>query len=700
MNKPFTRLFPVAFLAFLLVIGVLSPLTSCHQKTPRSDSVKDSLNKLIVDSLLNQQKARQDYKVKLALIDSIEKVGLMGEIRANYERGSVYNFLRQGRQSAQYWKKAVNAEIRSRTEERVFFLASAMLANLYQVNHNFEAALRQSIKTLNRMKQSDLVMPRLIGVQLVDIGICQLKMRRYDDAAKSFEESTTYFRKGIATDTTFLSYENTLACTNNTILFYLDAQRYHDADYWLNHLDSMLAMYKASPLCREQYYDDQYARRCSFKSRTLLRLGQKEEANNMFEIDRSSESYQSGREHAPGEFLMAAHRYAEATEAYADIEEQIRQRVGKPSLDIIQQYLFPKYRANAGAGYKDSALAVGLRIFDYLDSAIVWQKQDDAAELATIYETQEKDRQIAEQEVALSKQRYGAAAVFFAIIVLALAIFIFFRHRAAKRLEVAHEELKVAYDQLEETTAVKERIQSELRIARDIQMSMVPHEFPQLKGLDMYGSMMPAKEVGGDLYGYILQGDNLYFCVGDVSGKGVPASLFMAQATRLFRTLASQGMMPADICTQMNDALSGEDNVSGMFVTFFLGLVNLKTGHLTFCNAGHNPPVIGGGDHRGDFLEMESNAPIGLWPGLQFVGEEIDSITNRTLFLYTDGLNEAENNELEQFGNDRMLTFLRNSDFNDSRDVIERLAAEVERHRAGNDPNDDLTMLCIKVTHD
>ena len=700
MNKPFTRLFPVAFLAFLLVIGVLSPLTSCHQKTPRSDSVKDSLNKLIVDSLLNQQNARQDYKVKLALIDSIEKVGLMGEIRANYERGSVYNFLRQGRQSEQYWKKAVNAEIRSRTEERVFFLASAMLANLYQVNHNFEAALRQSIKTLNRMKQSDLVMPRLIGVQLVDIGICQLKMRRYDDAAKSFEESTTYFRKGIATDTTFLSYENTLACTNNIILFYLDAQRYHDADYWLNHLDSMLAMYKASPLCREQYYDDQYARRCSFKSRTLLGLGQKEEANKMFEIYRSSESYQSGREHAPGEFLMAAHRYAEATEAYADIEEQIRQRVGKTSLDIIQQYLFPKYRANAGAGYKDSALAVGLRIFDYLDSAIVWQKQDDAAELATIYETQEKDRQIAEQEVALSKQRYGAAAVFFAIIVLALAIFIFFRHRAAKRLEVAHEELKVAYDQLEETTAVKERIQSELRIARDIQMSMVPHEFPQLKGLDMYGSMMPAKEVGGDLYGYILQGDNLYFCVGDVSGKSVPASLFMAQATRLFRTLASQGMMPADICTQMNDALSGEDNVSGMFVTFFLGLVNLKTGHLTFCNAGHNPPVIGGGDHRGDFLEMESNAPIGLWPGLQFVGEEIDSITNRPLFLYTDGLNEAENNELEQFGNDRMLTFLRNSDFNDSRDVIERLAAEVERHRAGNDPNDDLTMLCIKVTHD
>jgi sigma-B regulation protein RsbU (phosphoserine phosphatase) len=149
----------------------------------------------------------------------------------------------------------------------------------------------------------------------------------------------------------------------------------------------------------------------------------------------------------------------------------------------------------------------------------------------------------------------------------------------------------------------------------------------------------------------------------------------------------------------MNDALSGDDNVSGMFVTFFLGLIDLTTGHLSFCNAGHNPPIIGGGEHRGDFLEMESNAPIGLWPGLQFVGEEIDTIMNRSLFLYTDGLNEAENQELKQFGEERMLTFLRNSEFKDSRDVIERMAAEVERHRDGAEPNDDLTMMCIKVTN-
>jgi serine phosphatase RsbU (regulator of sigma subunit) len=245
--------------------------------------------------------------------------------------------------------------------------------------------------------------------------------------------------------------------------------------------------------------------------------------------------------------------------------------------------------------------------------------------------------------------------------------------------------------------AEQERKESELRIARDIQMSMVPSTFPNRKGLDMYAFMAPAREVGGDLYGYVINEDQLYFCVGDVSGKGVPASLFMAQATRLFLTLAKQGLQPAEICTQMNDALAGADNENGVFVTFFLGLLDLKSGHLSFCNAGHNPPVIGGTPSHGDFLKMESNAPFGLWAGLQYIGEEIDSIKGRPLFIYTDGLNEAENRQLKQFGNERLLSILRNTHFESSQQVIETLATEVKEHRNGAEPNDDLTMMCIRV---
>ena len=252
-------------------------------------------------------------------------------------------------------------------------------------------------------------------------------------------------------------------------------------------------------------------------------------------------------------------------------------------------------------------------------------------------------------------------------------------------------------EELKNTTAQKASMENELQVASGIQMSMLPSKFPDREGLDMYASMTPAKEVGGDLYNYLLKDDCLYFCLGDVSGKGVPASLFMAQVTRLFRTLANQQMAPADICTHMNEALSGDENPTNMFVTIFVGLVDLQSGHLSFCNAGHNPPVIGGGEHHGDFLKMLPNIPIGVMSGFQFQGEEIGNIKGRPLFIYTDGLNEAENRQFEQFGDDRLIDILRSTHFDTARQVVETLATEVERHRDGADPNDDLTMMCLRI---
>ena len=301
-------------------------------------------------------------------------------------------------------------------------------------------------------------------------------------------------------------------------------------------------------------------------------------------------------------------------------------------------------------------------------------------------------------EIKMEKERaqFRLMLIIIGIVVLALVIFIVFRTIAARRLKKAHQQLIVAYDQLEETTTAKERIESDLRIARNIQMGMVPRTFPDRPDLDLYASMTPAKEVGGDLYGYLLTGDKLYFALGDVSGKGVPASLFMAQATRLFRTLAAQQLMPAEIATQINEALSGEDNETSMFVTMFLGLVDLKTGHLDFCNAGHNPPVLLT-NGKSEFIEMIPNAPIGLWPGLPYEGEEIEDITNRPLFVYTDGLNEAENRQQEQFTDERLLEILENTPFESCQQTVELLREEVEKHRDGAEPNDDLTMLCVKV---
>ena len=134
---------------------------------------------------------------------------------------------------------------------------------------------------------------------------------------------------------------------------------------------------------------------------------------------------------------------------------------------------------------------------------------------------------------------------------------------------------------------------------------MLPHVFPRRRDIDIDSMMTPAREVGGDLYAYALIDDLLYFCVGDVSGKGVPAALFMAEVTRMFRTLVDGRLQPNAIATRLNHALA-EDNEQGMFVTMFIGLINLKTGHMQYCNAGHNPPLL-----DGEFMEMEPNGPIG-----------------------------------------------------------------------------------------
>ncbi len=339
------------------------------------------------------------------------------------------------------------------------------------------------------------------------------------------------------------------------------------------------------------------------------------------------------------------------------------------------------------------------------DSTNTHDMRRQLTEMSTKYQVGELRAQQAEQQMRNT-------IIISAIIVVALAIFIIFRIRAQRRLaqahaklEDAHGKLLTAYDQLEETTIAKERIESDLRIARNIQMGMVPQTFPQREDVDLYASMTPAKEVGGDLYDYLIIGNYIYFCLGDVSGKGVPASLFMAMARNMFHVLAQQELQPADIATKLNNTLS-EDNETSMFVTMFIGKADLRTGHLDFCNAGHNPPVLihdihhaggEGTEANCEFVEMIPNAPIGLWPELDYEGEEIADISGKPLFVYTDGLNEAENQQQEQFSDERLLDILAHTTFENSEQTVELLHAEVEKHRDGAEPNDDLTMLCLMV---
>lgn len=233
-------------------------------------------------------------------------------------------------------------------------------------------------------------------------------------------------------------------------------------------------------------------------------------------------------------------------------------------------------------------------------------------------------------------------------------------------------------------------MEGELQIASKIQMSMVPKEFPERYDLDMAAAIVPAKEVGGDLYDFFIRDDKLFFCIGDVSGKGIPASLVMAVTRTSFRSFSAREDRPGFIVSALNDSLSAT-NENNMFVTFFCGVLDLAGGKLRYCNAGHNPPLILTDDIRP--LPVQPNLPLGIVPGMQFIEQEIEFHYDDALFLYTDGLTEAENAQQEQFGDARMEASLHGR--KSAEDHLENIKHQVIEFVGDAPQSDDLTMLFI-----
>ncbi|MBO5624155.1 MAG: SpoIIE family protein phosphatase [Prevotella sp.] len=255
------------------------------------------------------------------------------------------------------------------------------------------------------------------------------------------------------------------------------------------------------------------------------------------------------------------------------------------------------------------------------------------------------------------------------------------------------------FKRLQAVNAEKERIGSELRIANGIQMGMLPKIFPPYPDrddMDIYGSLVPAKEVGGDLYDFYIRDEKLFFCIGDVSGKGVPASLVMAVTRSLFRTVSAHEDNPSNIVMKLNEAMT-EMNESCMFVTLFVGALDLSTGRLHYCNAGHCPPLLIGNELT--LLPVDTNIPVGFLAEWQYTSQQITLPSQTSIFLYTDGLTEARNAEKEMFGKQRMNDVIRKA-IEEGKTAPEqtiRMMAEAKnRFVNGNEQSDDLTMLAIK----
>ena len=254
-------------------------------------------------------------------------------------------------------------------------------------------------------------------------------------------------------------------------------------------------------------------------------------------------------------------------------------------------------------------------------------------------------------------------------------------------------------DELKETTASKAAIENELKVAHDIQMSMLPKTFPpypERDDIDIYGSLTPAKDVGGDLFDFFIRNEKLFFCVGDVSGKGVPASLVMAVTRSLFRNISAHVAEPDEIVRTLNNAMA-EGNDTNMFVTAFIGVLDLATGLLEYCNAGHNYAMLIG--NLVSTLPCDPNLPIGVMPDMAFTKQQLAIEPETTIFLYTDGLNEAEDPTHAQFGVQRIIRIaesLVKEGKNDPTTITNQMIEGVHRFVDDAEQSDDMTILAIR----
>jgi len=261
------------------------------------------------------------------------------------------------------------------------------------------------------------------------------------------------------------------------------------------------------------------------------------------------------------------------------------------------------------------------------------------------------------------------------------------------------EALKKYIKKLKETTVIKERMESELRIAHNIQMGIVPKlfpPFPQRAEFDIYAVLVPAKEVGGDLYDFFFIDDkHLCFVIGDVSGKGVPAALFMAVVKTLIKTIASEMISPEKILERVNKEIFAE-NDSCMFITVFCGILNTENGEVRYTNAGHNSPLIIQRNGEVKFIKGTGGTVVGVIEGAVFGRGKLTLVPDDVIYLYTDGVNEAFNENGEQFSEERLRDIIYVHRDDSAEKLVKNTLKEVKDYSKGVDQSDDITIMALK----
>ena len=451
-------------LFFVTLAAVL--FTSCgeHHVTQRH---------VAVDSLISIAYQARNYDSILSLADLHQQEGTLSTIEACYWRGYAYSRQRKIRMAEIEWKRAVAQPIES-DEDLVYYAQSAnRLTGLLYLKAEYGQAIQVALPAIQLLKEMGYTKNNDYFNLLTFIGGCELKLDQPEEAANNFAQVWKGFQQITKSIHSIDSYTSSIVGLVTIVDAYIQTGHYQEALDWTTHLGNMLQQCRQLPGVRDSYIDKQWARLCLYRASALEGLGKKEEAAQSYQFALQTQYAQTGDGKVEASnYLMAAHRWNEAADNLQVMASQLAKYDFKMSQETIHTYLLPKYLANVKANRLDSAIAVGSWICEALDSAIVWQKRDDAAELATIYETQQKENELMKQRSSLSDLRLLLVYITLVLVILGFGLFIFFRHRASVRLEKAYYDLERANVRAEESSRMKsdfiQQISHEIRTPLNI----------------------------------------------------------------------------------------------------------------------------------------------------------------------------------------------------------------------------------------
>ena len=458
----------------LFFITVLMMISSCGERILKQ---KDTSK---IDSLINVAYDKRDYQKVLSLADEGEEKKEISTIKASYLRGYAYSKMSKVKTSENYWKKAVSTEVRSRDDLKYYAMSANRLASLLLLRNEYEATMKVALPALHLMEEEGYDMNTDYANLLAFVASCQLKLGYAAEADGNYQRAYQKYLQVIDASGDIHDYTTAIigiiTITDNCLL----SSYYEQALVWTERFDEMLNRYEQHAQAKDSFVDRQRARLNLYRGSALEGLGRHKEARKAYgEAMLTHYAQTPDGQIEAALYLVSARQWSEAADKFKYSDMQLSRYHIVLTLDNIRTYLLPKYRANFEAHRVDTALAVGKRICDALDTAFVWQKQSDAAELAIIYETQKKETQIARQQADMIRQRFLATIIITVLLIAFASVYFLLRYRASTRLKHAYnklaetnEQLKIANARAEESSKMKtnfiQQISHEIRTPLNI----------------------------------------------------------------------------------------------------------------------------------------------------------------------------------------------------------------------------------------